>query len=166
MVVFPYQTLRYLCGALLSARLSMLVNLLTLVGAAAAVSSDSCSVEYSDRFDCGQDGTNEEECVAKGCCWSPVTATATARASGGTPWCFYEKGVTPPTSAPTPEPTTCFALADDSSEAPFSASEVSKFRKFFMANINIDGNGGVVAAPDQSTPGGSYYYHWKKLLHL
>ena len=32
----------------------------------------------------------------------------------------------------------------------------------FDANINIQGKGGVVAAPDHSTPGGSYYYHWMR----
>lgn len=31
-----------------------------------------------------------------------------------------------------------------------------------MANIDIQGKGGVVAAPDHSTPGGSYYYHWMR----
>lgn len=32
----------------------------------------------------------------------------------------------------------------------------------FEANINIQGKGGVVAAPDHSTPGGDYYYHWMR----
>ena len=32
----------------------------------------------------------------------------------------------------------------------------------FDANIDIQGKGGVVAAPDRSTPGGSYYYHWMR----
>lgn len=32
----------------------------------------------------------------------------------------------------------------------------------YMANINIEGQGGVVAAPDHNTPGGSYYYHWMR----
>ncbi len=35
-------------------------------------------------------------------------------------------------------------------------------RGFFMQNINIDGKGGIVAAPDYNTPGGSYYYHWMR----
>ncbi len=34
--------------------------------------------------------------------------------------------------------------------------------QFFDANINIQGKGGVVAAPDPNTPGGSYYYHWMR----
>lgn len=32
----------------------------------------------------------------------------------------------------------------------------------FLANINIDGKGGVVASPDPNTPGGSYYFHWMR----
>ena len=35
-------------------------------------------------------------------------------------------------------------------------------RGYFLKNINIDGKGGIVAAPDTSTPGGSYYYHWMR----
>jgi glucoamylase len=32
----------------------------------------------------------------------------------------------------------------------------------FLDNIDIDGMGGIVAAPDNSTPGGSYWYHWMR----
>lgn len=35
-------------------------------------------------------------------------------------------------------------------------------RNYFLANINIEGKGGIVAAPDYDTPGGSYYYHWMR----
>lgn len=35
-------------------------------------------------------------------------------------------------------------------------------RNYFLANINIEGKGGIVAAPDYNTPGGSYYYHWMR----
>lgn len=34
--------------------------------------------------------------------------------------------------------------------------------KLFDANINIQGKGGIVAAPDFQTPIGSYYYHWMR----
>ncbi len=34
--------------------------------------------------------------------------------------------------------------------------------KFFDVNINIEGKGGICAAPDRATPGGSYYYHWMR----
>ena len=29
-------------------------------------------------------------------------------------------------------------------------------------NLNVEGSGAVVAAPDTDTPGGSYYYHWMR----
>ena len=35
-------------------------------------------------------------------------------------------------------------------------------RSYFLANVNIENKGGVVAAPDKDTPGGSYYYHWMR----
>ena len=35
-------------------------------------------------------------------------------------------------------------------------------RGYFLSNINIQGKGGIVAAPDYNTPGGSYYYHWMR----
>ena len=47
-------------------------------------------------------------------------------------------------------------------DKPFSGEEINTMRSYFMANINIEGKGGTVAAPDQETPGGSYYYHWMR----
>jgi glucoamylase len=35
-------------------------------------------------------------------------------------------------------------------------------RTNFLANLNVEKSGAVVAAPDQNTPGGSYYYHWMR----
>ena len=32
----------------------------------------------------------------------------------------------------------------------------------YVKNLNIEGSGAVVAAPDHNTPGGSYYYHWMR----
>jgi glucoamylase len=55
----------------------------------------------------------------------------------------------------------CYLQGSALSE-PFSAAEVSTMRGFFLDNLNIDGKGGVVAAPDTDTPGGSYYYHWMR----
>lgn len=43
----------------------------------------------------------------------------------------------------------CFVMGrNKSTTAPFSSRDVSEFRSLFMKNINIDGKGGVVAAPD------------------
>eukprot|EP01130_Rhizamoeba_saxonica_P006169 TRINITY_DN2448_c0_g1_i2.p1 TRINITY_DN2448_c0_g1~~TRINITY_DN2448_c0_g1_i2.p1 ORF type:complete len:236 (-),score=51.77 TRINITY_DN2448_c0_g1_i2:522-1229(-) len=33
---------------------------------------------------------------------------------------------------------------------------------YYIRNLNIQGKGGVAAAPDTATPGGSYYYHWER----
>jgi glucoamylase len=46
---------------------------------------------------------------------------------------------------------------------PFSSSEVATMRGYFTKNLNIDGTGGVAAAPSYAqTPAGSYYYHWMR----
>jgi glucoamylase len=110
------------------------------------VSADTCSsVATSDKVDCGQVGSTQSTCEASGCCWSPDNS------GGNVPWCFYKKGQNP--SCP---------IAYTSKGAPFSDSEVATMRSFFLKNINIDGSGAVVAAPDYDTPGGSYYYHWER----
>jgi len=56
-----------------------------------------CTVEESDRRDCGFPGIDEAGCVDRGCCW---------KSSGvqGVPWCYYADGDAQPT--PTPAPTT------------------------------------------------------------
>lgn len=33
---------------------------------------------------------------------------------------------------------------------------------FFVKNINIEGKGGVAAAPGNGAPIGSYFYHWMR----
>jgi len=105
---------------------------------------DQCDVGDNDKVDCGHVGTDQGQCEQQGCCWHPEN-------SNGAPWCYHKKG----------DITTC-PLAYESKDAPFSDDEVSTMRKFFLANINIDGSGAVVAAPDYNTPGGSYYYHWER----
>ena len=44
----------------------------------------------------------------------------------------------------------------------FDSNFYNKMWSLFDANIDIQGKGGIVAAPDHSTPGGSYYYHWMR----
>lgn len=58
----------------------------------------------------------------------------------------------------------CFGMKAtfDSAHSPFSEKELETMRSYFMANINIEGSGGVVASPATQTPGGSYYYHWMR----
>ena len=105
----------------------------------ADVSDPTCSsIADPDKVDCGIVGSTQSTCQAKGCCWSPASSGSSA------PWCFFKKGQQP--SCP---------LTYTSKGAPFSASEVTTMRSYFLKNINIDGSGAVVAAPDYNTPGGS-----------
>lgn len=113
------------------------------------VSSDECSVSNSDRIDCGYVGIDQNGCISKGCCWSPVYDIQLQTTD--TPWCYYKAGTS----------SSCFVLLEDMKE-PFSSNEVNTMKNYFLANINIQSKGGVVAAPDYDTPGGSYYYHWMR----
>jgi len=101
----------------------------------------------TNRVDCGYVGINQPECEAKGCCWKPVNPNP-----GNEPWCFYQHGKDP-----------CGKLNFTSSGIPFSTNEINTMMDYFLANINIDGKGGVVASPDTMVPsGGSYYFHWER----
>ena len=44
----------------------------------------------------------------------------------------------------------------------FTDEFIEVMYKNFQENLNIEGSGAVVAAPDTTTPGGSYYYHWMR----
>lgn len=100
------------------------------------------------QVDCGYVGINQQICQTKGCCWNPSS-------NQGVPWCYYPAGAT----------TTCFKY-NPSLSTPFSDAEVAEMRGYMMANINIQGKGGIVAAPDYNTPGGSYYFHWHRCVTL
>lgn len=104
-----------------------------------------CSVSDPSKTDCGYMGINQAQCEAKGCCW-------VAASSSAIPWCFYPKGTAD----------VCDNLFFNASGVGFTASDISNMKNYFTANLNIQGQGGVVAAPDTSTPGGSYYYHWAR----
>ena len=57
----------------------------------------------------------------------------------------------------------CNLAYDSKGVAPFSDEDVATLRKYFLANIDIQGSGAVVAAPDHNTgPGGDYYFHWER----
>jgi glucoamylase len=122
---------------------SFFVVLLAILGVLGTFAAQ-CSLSDLEKVDCGYVGIDQSGCEAKGCCWATSSVS-------GTPWCFYGAG----------QSTSCFGYASQPQE-PFSASEVSTMRKYFLANINIQGKGGIVAAPDYDTPGGNYYYHWMR----
>mmetsp|Transcript_81034 Transcript_81034/g.204010 ORF Transcript_81034/g.204010 Transcript_81034/m.204010 type:complete len:546 (+) Transcript_81034:69-1706(+) len=66
-------------------------------------------------------------------------------------------------SGPAPAQASKCPLAYKTSGAPFSEAEVAKVRSYFLSNIDIQGSGAVVAAPDHNTgPGGDYNFHWER----
>ena len=68
------------------------------------------------------------------------------------PWCFYPAGNVPCTD-------TNWTYKGSIG---FDSDFQQKMMNYFLTNINIEGKGGVAAAPDKNTPGGSYYYHWMR----
>ena len=123
---------------------SLLVGgLLATLGA-----SQSCDLPDYSKRDCGFVGIDKAGCEAKGCCWRPVSLLT---GPNDIPWCYYT------------ESNNCKELNLDGSKGMgFTDEFYDKMYKLFDVNINIEGKGGVVAAPDHSTPGGSYYYLWMR----
>eukprot|EP00933_Yihiella_yeosuensis_P082624 TRINITY_DN9656_c0_g8_i1.p1 TRINITY_DN9656_c0_g8~~TRINITY_DN9656_c0_g8_i1.p1 ORF type:complete len:521 (+),score=133.04 TRINITY_DN9656_c0_g8_i1:65-1627(+) len=120
-----------------------------------ALGKDTCAVNPGDRKDCGHMGSTQSDCEASGCCWRP----AVEGSDGDAPWCFYSQGG----PAPPPPPRQTCKLAYASKGAPFTDDEEAKVRGYFYNNLDIQGSGAVVAAPDHNTgPGGDYYFHWER----
>ena len=119
---------------------------LVLLLVPAGVLSQNCAV--TDRVDCGYFGIDQQGCQDKGCCWQP-----TAQREHDTPWCFYPDG----------------GAGGDCSdynlvaEGPgFTEEFYQRMYQNYRDNLNVEDCGAVVAAPDDNTPGGSYYYHWMR----
>ena len=124
--------------------------------------SANCDVDPSTRQDCGHVGTQQSDCEASGCCWKPASSDADLFLTSNlkdTPWCFHPgSGPTPP-----PKPTGDCGTYDWSATSPGFTSEFeTNMLNLYLKNLNIQGSGAVVAAPDHNTPGGSYYYHWMR----
>ena len=49
-----------------------------------------------------------------------------------------------------------------SDAAPFTSVEVARISSYFLANINHNGNGAVVAANSDQTSNPDYAYHWSR----
>lgn len=98
------------------------------------------------KIDCGYNGINQQGCNQKGCCWVPQYQGSV------TPWCFYGSNYSTNVPLPPPPP----------AQVPFSNDDLNTMFGYYRKNIDIQGLGGVVASPDNSTPGGSYYYHWER----
>lgn len=123
-------------------RLLILSSLLFVL----VLGQDACNIANSTKIDCGYSGINQEGCNDNGCCWVP------AGQGSSTPWCFYGSNYTADPTLPPPS----------IPGSPFSSTDLSTMYGYFMDNIDIKGLGGVVASPDNSTPGGSYFYHWER----
>eukprot|EP01059_Diplonema_ambulator_P037065 TRINITY_DN9610_c0_g1_i1.p1 TRINITY_DN9610_c0_g1~~TRINITY_DN9610_c0_g1_i1.p1 ORF type:complete len:491 (+),score=156.57 TRINITY_DN9610_c0_g1_i1:35-1507(+) len=120
--------------------------MMILTSVTAVVLGIQCTVPDDQKIDCGHVGTNQQQCEAAGCCWQPEGM------GSQTPWCFFPEGVD-----------TCTTLIMNATSPGFPSDFISAMQKNFLANLNIQGSGGVVAAPDNNVPGGgSYYYHWMR----
>ena len=115
--------------------------------------SDCDDILLPDRIDCAFSGEDEAGCVAKGCCWSPVLDEPQGK---DTPWCFFPEGVTLP---PSPCDNITWSGEPDNG---FDQAFYDILYENYKANLNVENCGAVCAAPDDATPGGSYYYHWMR----
>jgi len=128
----------------------MLLGTLILFGGVGLLNAQgTCDVANSDKLDCGFSGIDQSKCEADGCCWQPVARNGSLR---DTPWCFYKSD----------HPNPCTGVNWGGSGPGFTQDYYNTMYSNYEANLNIDGSGAVVAAPDQETPGGSYYYHWMR----
>lgn len=155
--------------ACLSYRMKLLISCLLLAGCLAltlalpgieplqeSLTSGGCDISDGDRQDCGQMGTTQGECEGKGCCWRPAQYSIGLK---DTPWCYQPDGGSGPTDPPSGD---CSSFNWDASDPGFTDSFYETMKANYRANLNVEGCGAVVAAPDGNTPGGSYYYHWMR----
>jgi len=108
---------------------------------------DKCSVDVSERRDCGYLGITQSQCEARGCCWRP--------AAPGQVWFFHY-------GSPGAKSGNLSSNLLQPVEVPFTDTELEQIKGYFLANIDIEGSGAVVASPDHDTPGGDYYFHWER----
>ena len=71
-----------------------------------------------------------------------------------TPWCFYPDG------GQTGDCSNYNWVAEGPG---FTDEFYATMKDNYRANLDVEDSGAVVAAPDDATPGGSYYYHWSAL---
>lgn len=97
-----------------------------------------------EKLDCGKG--SEDACHQSGCCWKPVQPNPS-----NLPWCYFK------------DKTVAGCSLSASPSIPFSDAEMADVQKYFEANLDIQGSGMVVAAPDHNTgPGGDYYFAWER----
>lgn len=100
-------------------------------------------ISIDERMDCSH---GDGDCQQAGCCWQPLNPNP-----GNSPWCYYSDR----------KLKACTLFAPP--QVPFSSKELDEVKQYFAANLDIQGSGMVVAAPDHHTgPGGDYYYAWMR----
>lgn len=69
------------------------------------------------------------------------------------PWCFQPASYSPCSPA----------VQGSSAGNPFTDADVASMRSFFIANLDLNGTGAVMASPDPSVlNAGSYRFHWSR----
>jgi hypothetical protein len=113
----------------------MLLRLVSLAALLAASSGQQCDVPNSDKFDCGFMGVNQATCEADGCCWEPVEPNP-----NNVPWCFYDASFEDP----------CKTFTWTGATGPgFDDAFYEIMRTNYLSQLNVEGVGAVVAAPDE-----------------
>jgi glucoamylase len=84
------------------------------------------------RLDCGFDGITESECEGKGCCWNP-SASSEFGYTDNYPWCFFKAGHS------------C-TINYNGTNPGFPENWYDLMYKNFLANLDVDGSGAVVAS--------------------
>jgi len=54
----------------------------------------------------------------------------------------------------------CVKTDDCAKVGPYTPAQVQTFTNYFIANLNVDGSGAVMASPSKANP--NYYYHWQR----
>mmetsp|Transcript_31922 Transcript_31922/g.69889 ORF Transcript_31922/g.69889 Transcript_31922/m.69889 type:complete len:502 (+) Transcript_31922:46-1551(+) len=106
---------------------------------------DQCDVSTAARSDCGFVGVDQGQCEAKGCCWKPTQTEAENGGVEDVPWCYYKAASCP--------------LKYETTGQPYTDAEIGKIRQYFLANLDIQSSGAVIASPDKSV---GYYYDWAR----
>eukprot|EP00929_Paragymnodinium_shiwhaense_P093598 TRINITY_DN537_c0_g3_i1.p1 TRINITY_DN537_c0_g3~~TRINITY_DN537_c0_g3_i1.p1 ORF type:complete len:1180 (-),score=363.91 TRINITY_DN537_c0_g3_i1:308-3847(-) len=107
------------------------------------IGDSSCGISDFLKTDCKYN--SRYLCERNGCCWKPAGHGSTI------PWCYYKKRKGPGAR--------CKLKGEPNK--PFSSYEMGQIRALFEANLDIQGSGLVVGAPDHNTgAGGDYYFAW------
>merc|ERR1719244_210664 len=131
----------------------LIISCIFVIAIEAHKVGDHCDVDNSDKYDCAP---YQDACYAAGCCWVPVVRNNSDNTKD-IPWCFYPSDMTHP-----PDPCEGDVFNWVASDPGFTDDIYNVMYQKYKANLNIDGTGAVVAAPDYETPGGPYYYHWMR----